>query len=318
MSSSHRVLEFTPAQHRPSENGAERMLRSDIAFELSGPSPAMQRLWSQIRHVGPYFRTALLLGEPGTGAGAVAEALHQASPFRDQKLRILPASAAEIYFAYGGAHGRNPTNGILYLPEVEQLSSIAQRGVLRLVRLRGGRAGCVIAKARQDLRALVSGGSFCAELAASLNALRIVLPPLRERPEDVPTLLRAFFTETQEPTPPQLSADFLRAASEYSWRRNLDQMREMVSWLQENHSGPELTAADFAAARVLQEPDPVTHEPPVRMVRLDVIVYEHLRAVLLACQGNKLRAAEILGISRSTLYRMLDATAPSALLGRTG
>src|SRR5262249_43754781 len=101
------------------------------------------------------------------------------------------------------------------------------------------------------------------------------------------------------------------AISEYTWPGNLDQLRSALSWMLEHREGA-LTPADLQAAIAEVRAEAEAVETPVRMVPLDHIVQEHVRAVLIGCNGNKLRAAEVLGISRSTLYRMLDAASVSS------
>ena len=95
-------------------------------------------------------------------------------------------------------------------------------------------------------------------------------------------------------------------------------MDEIVTWLLTEHEAERLHAVDFEAACAVHGAKRLSTVMPVRLERLDQLVQEHIRAVLMACGGNKLRAAEVLGISRSTLYRMLDATVPSAMLSMTG
>jgi len=321
MATTPRVLPFTSAKASPSATGPAMPAWGGESFCLNGPSPAIARLWSQLQRVAPYFRTALLTGEAGTGAEFAARALHDRSPFRDKALKVLSAAAAEVYFGLGGTGSRGPVNCAVYLEELEKLSRTAQRGLLQLVKLRGPRASCVIAFARQDLRALVSAGNFSAELAASLGGLRIALPALRDRREDIPALLQRIVERTSEQMErrePLLDAEFIAAACGFQWPRNLDQMGEMVAWLLTHGPDNEFGKDDFEAACRADEQQPGTEAQPVRMVRLEELVQEHVRAVLLACDGNKLRAAEVLGISRSTLYRMLDATVPVALLSRAG
>jgi len=321
MTTTSRILPFTSAKASSTAPEPAAPAWGGESFSLNGPSPAIARLWSQLQRVAPYFRAALLTGETGTGAEFAARALHDQSPFRGKALKVLSAAAAEAYFGPGGAGSRGLVNCVVYLEELEKLSRMAQRGLLQLVRLRGSRAHCVIAFARHDLRALVSAGSFSAELATALGGLRIALPALRDRREDIPALLQRIVERTAEQMDrmePMLGAEFVTAACEFQWPRNLDQMGEIVAWLLRNRPGYEFGKDDFDAACEAFESQPDASAQPVRMVRLEELVQEHVRAVLLACDGNKLRAAEVLGISRSTLYRMLDATAPVALLSRAG
>ena len=315
-----RILPFSSIKTSVAPVERDTTVSMAESFCLNGRSAAIAKLWSQLQRVAPYFRTALLMGEPGTGAESAARALHDQSPFRDKPLKVLAAGAAEIYFAQGGVGMRNP-NGAVFVEEVEKLSRAAQAGLLQLVRVRGSRSACVIAFARNDLRALVSAGSFSGELAAALGGLRIALPALRERREDIPALLAGIVSRTAAKlgrAEPLLGADFVEAACEFVWPGNLDQMAEMLAWLLSYRAESEFHREDFEAACEVYQPETVSVLKPVRMAKLEEMVQEHIRAVLLACEGNKLRAAEVLGISRSTLYRMLDAGAAVGLLSRAG
>lgn len=314
MNYSSRLLPFSSAKAPAAPTQAV------AASGLDGTSAAVAELRSKLLRVAPYFRTVLLTGEMGTGAAFAARVLHDHSPFRSKPLKVLAAGPAEVYFAPDSAGVRSP-NGVVFVEELAKLSRTAQAGLLHLVRVRGPRAVCVIAFAPNDLRALVSAGSFSGELAAALGGLRIALPSLRDRREDIPTLLMEILSRTAAKlgrTEPLLGEDFVKAACNFAWPRNLDQMGEVVAWLLSHRAASELHRDDFEAASEACEPRMAGTTKPVRMARLEEMVQEHIRAVLLACEGNKLRAAEILGISRSTLYRMLDAAAVNGFLRRAG
>ena len=145
-----------------------------------------------------------------------------------------------------------------------------------------------------------------------LSSLRIAVPALRERVDDLPLLLSQVFQSEAAALAlplPQLDSSFIAAAIEFTWPGNLVQFHAAVSWLLQHRNQPTLSAADLHAAIAESLSLPEAEEPTVRMIPLDDVVQEHVRAVLVGCNGNKLRAAEVLGISRSTLYRMLDAAA---------
>jgi transcriptional regulator of acetoin/glycerol metabolism len=108
----------------------------------------------------------------------------------------------------------------------------------------------------------------------------------------------------------------LRAAMEYPWPGNLRELTSVVTALltAPTPGSDELTAVHFHKALATHQQQRASDPAAVRLVTLDVVVQEHINSVLRACRGNKLRAAEVLGISRSTLYRMLDAAAVHAPL----
>jgi DNA-binding NtrC family response regulator len=248
----------------------------------------MARLWSQLRLLAPHFRVALLTGEPGCGADAVAQALHDLSPFAGTPfIRIRSADADRQL----------------------RLSPASQQVVTRLLRLRRHRRIAIVASTGVDLRPLVSAGTFNGELFANLGSLRLQIPSLRERVQDIPLLTHQFLqaeATRQGRTIPAVDPAFLAAINDYTWPGNLDQLRSAIAWMLEHCEGA-LTAADLHAAIAEVRAETESAEVSVRMVPLDHVVQEHVRAVLIGCNGNKLRAAEVLGISRSTLYRMLDA-----------
>jgi len=315
MSTTSRVIPFSPARPLPSNPAA-----IDESQLLVGPSPVTQQLWEHIRRVAPYFRTALLTGESGTGAVAAVRALHNLSPSARRHLFVLTPDEAERRLT-GGMAFIAPGESMLYFPEVTKLSLAAQAGLMRALRLRGPLAVRVIAYARRGLRPALSAGAFSTDLAAALSAVHIALPALRDRSEDIPLLLQHLLYQNavaRNLDAPILADDFLEAATKYEWPGNLDQMGLVIRWLLAHNSGNALRSADLEAAiAALSEKAPSNAEK-TRMVRLDTIVQEHIRAVLYACNGNKLRASEVLGISRSTLYRMLEAPQSAGSLAIAG
>jgi DNA-binding NtrC family response regulator len=275
---------------------------------LLGPSASITHVWSQIRRVAPYFRTALLTGERGSGTEAAAQALHQLSPLNDRPFIVMTPADCEARLT--GPTSPRFAGDTLFFPEVDHLSAAAQQSLLRILRHRRPHQVCVIAAAQGDLRPLVSAGSFSSVLATQLSALHIAMPPLRERQEDIPALAIHLITQEARAagilTPPSITPELLQVLSEHPWPGNLDQLQTVLRRLLRRHPN---AAPDTAALRSLLED---SHTPtttpiePVRLLKLDQVIQEHIRAVLLRCNGNKLRAAEVLGISRSTLYRMLD------------
>jgi DNA-binding NtrC family response regulator len=277
---------------------------------LIGNSPAVQHLRAQVRRVGPYFRTALLTGEAGCGDEAIARSLHELSPAADRPFAVLSADRAEQRF--GSAEGPVPaaTEGTLYFPAIASLSRSAQQRLLQLIRTRNPSTPHLIAYAPGGLRPLIGAGSFSPELAAALGAVRIALPPLRERVGDMPFLLQHLLKAELPPDrhrPIYLTEAFTEAAARFHWPGNLAQLEAALHWLAEGAHGGSLNPADLHSALEAIASSERNLPPQVRLVRLEVVMHEHIRSVLVACNGNKLRAAEILGISRSTLYRMLDA-----------
>lgn len=290
---------------------AASALALDASVWLAGSSAAMAQLRGQLRRVAPYFRTALLTGERGCGEAIAARILHQMSALHDRPFLELTPSAAELRFNSRGL----PTgqlDGMLYLPQPHRLSRSTQVLLLRLLREHGPQAPRMVAYAERGLRSLVSSGSFSADLADALGALRITLPALRERAEDIPALLTHMLqaiAEKRSSRAPELAPNLLEAAMRHPWPGNLVQLHSAAVGLSNRTGASALQAADLIAV-LSAVPDAQPRERrETCLMRLDDVIQEHIRSVLSACNGNKLRTAEVLGISRSTLYRMLDAQA---------
>jgi DNA-binding NtrC family response regulator len=215
------------------------------------------------------------------------------------------AAEAEERFASNHLPPEITMAGVLYLAEAEQLSRPAQDGLLRMLRMQNARSTRIVAFVGKGLKPLISAGFFSPELAGALGSLRIILPALRERAADIPMLLLHYLHYSSQPD--HVSPDFTALASRFAWPGNLPQLHSVAEWLTVHRSAKTLSAEDLSDALESMSDQPAQPAGP-RLVRLEQVAQEHIRSVLMACNGNKLRAAEVLGISRSTLYRMLDST----------
>lgn len=301
----------------PSHSSSASAASAELALTLLGPSAAMSQLWAQMRRLAPHIRTVLLTGSPDAGQEAVARLLLDLSHHPRRHFIVLNHTEAEERLTRVQGPGALPQDVFLFLPEVDRLSPVAQNHLLRLLRTRRTGEFSVAVAATEDLRSLVSMGRFSSELAQALGFVRLALPALKERVEDIPMLLSQMLAAraqtAQRPTP-QVSEPLLRAAMQHSWTGNLVELSTIADdLLAHSQPGLELSLADWHRA-VTVERAPKVVPQPVRMVKLDTVIQEHIYAVLRGCRGNKLRAAEVLGISRSTLYRMLDSSAQSSAL----
>ncbi len=248
---------------------------------LSGPSSAMTQVRGQIRRVAPYFRTALLIGERGCGEEAAARTLHELSPLSHRQ--FVRFTVAEDDPICGKAYPLESLadKGMLYLPRPERLPHSIQMALLRMIRRRGAQTPRIVAFAERGLRPLVSASGFSSDLANSGAPV------------------------------PQLAPDLLDMTRRLPWPGNLTQLYSVAEDLLQQQNKPLLDATDLESVLGSNAKTTTHHDNEIRMMRLDDVIQEHIRAVLFACNGNKLRTAEILGISRSTLYRMLDTSAPA-------
>jgi DNA-binding NtrC family response regulator len=283
---------------------------------LIGSSAATTRLRLQVRRIGPHFRSVLIQGASGTGKQTVAYALHRTSPVSDGPF-LTSASGARVGYLVKLAQ-----RGTLYLDRIDRMTLAAQDEMLDALE-RSEWAGnglaspshtCprLIASATQDLSALASAGRFRQQLFHRLSTVQIALPSLTDRIEDIPLLAAHFLSHTAQGRHKEiaLSEDAMTWLRAHSWPGNL---RELKSLLENAalhaESGSirakQLTAVAEASAAA-QTDAHAAAQPAFEPARLQDVIEKHVLHVLKSCAGNKLRAAELLGISRSTLYRMLD------------
>jgi DNA-binding NtrC family response regulator len=312
-----------------------------------GESAAVRRLRFQIQRIAPYFRTALIRGEIGSGKELVARTLHALSPGAAGPFIVTTAFALAEPLASGpasqpasaGSLLESARGGTLYIGGVGELSFGLQEVLFRLLRdCEGPRAAArrtnphrfqqpdmcladrrgvdtrglgmrILASSDRDLRTLSGIGQFRHDLYARLSAVEISVPPLRQRIEDIPILAEWLLRRLADGSgqSPQLLAEAtLAQLQKRAWPHNLRELERVMAHAAALAEGGAIEPRHLLA---LVEPgfgDPVAMHA-VKLERLHDVVQRHVLDVLTRCSGNKLRAAEVLGISRSTLYRMLEA-----------
>ncbi len=305
---------------------------------LLGESAAICRMRSQIQRIAPYYRTALIRGEAGSGKQFVARAIHALSPAADGPFVV--ANAATIAESFANAEtSRSPSadalpesahGGTLYLGSVGELSFALQAALFRFIRTCEERRPAsqsssrndfrrpasrrpdirILASSDRDLRTLSSIGQFRQDLYARLSAVEILVPPLRQRVEDIAILaawlLRRVAEQSNQP-PKLLAESTVSQLQNRLWPANLRELERVLI------QAAALAEGNFIEPRHLLAlvESPSSSSPTIRIERLQDVIQRHVLDVLSRCGGNKLRAAELLGISRSTLYRMLDASSVS-------
>lgn len=275
---------------------------------MVGSSTAMQSVLMKLRRIGPHFRTVLLRGERGTGHDLAAQTLH-----------ALGAGIHTTYLKYETAEHashENPfhperlfhaaTGGTLFLDEISKLPLALQAQLIQAIRMQEARklhalTPRLIASTSVDLKSYAASGYFRQDLYLRLSMIEIALPPLRERLEDIQELVEHFSAKAHREHALRsipFSSEAIARLRRYHWPGNVRELEDVV-----------LAATSRCATDVVNTENlpPLNAPPSETRTRLDDVVRQHVRAVLQECAGNKLRAAEMLGISRSTLYRMLEA-----------
>jgi DNA-binding NtrC family response regulator len=296
---------------------------------LLGDSVAIRRLRSQIQRIAPYFRTALIRGEVGSGKQLVARTIHSLSPGADGPFVLCAVSALAQALTpspaqqpsgsttpAGAALLESAQGGTLYLGEIGELPFPLQAPLVRFLRSFAERRAetrrwelRIIAATHRDLRTMSAIGQFHHELYARLSAVELFVPPLRQRVEDIPMLaawlLRRLAERTGESAKILAEATLARLQDRV-WPGNLRELERVVAQAAALAEGPVIEARHLLAL-VEPEHSHATAAAPEKIERLQDVIQQHVLEVLTRCAGNKLRAAELLGISRSTLYRMLES-----------
>jgi DNA-binding NtrC family response regulator len=294
----------------------------------------MKRLRLQVRRIGPHFRSVLVSGEAGTGKEWVARALHGMGRPAGGPFVVCHAAAIEdAPVEFGESMGRvdaitrlmkRAQRGTLFLDGVSEMPLEAQGRLLRVLRMRESAQSereasqrtdlRIIAATEEDLRILVSRGRFRQDLYRRLATVVIALPPLRERMEDLPELARCFlrrFAQLYGRSVREISDEAMETMKMYRWPGNLRELEEVLRNGVLQCKGSVVESQHLPVFAEVRGTGPSTTVDG-ESVRLQDVVEQHVLRVLKDCAGNKLRAAEVLGISRSTLYRMLDAGTSAA------
>ena len=300
---------------------------------LVGSSPGMRGILRTVHSLRHNESTVLVEGESGTGKELVARALHAASPRRDGPFipvdcGALPETIIESELfghekgAFTGAVGapglfRVAHGGTLFLDEIGEIPPAVQAKLLRAlqekeVRPVGSTRAVpvdlrVICATHRSLQEMVGQGSFRQDLFYRLNVVRLALPPLRERREDIP-LLAQHLLEQHQPAgrpPTRFSPDALERLCGYDWPGNVRELENAIEAAIALAAGPVLEARDFPVGR--GEAADRRHQAPTGLpLSLDAYEREALERALAESGGDAREAARRLGIGRSTLYRKLS------------
>jgi two-component system nitrogen regulation response regulator GlnG len=344
---------------------AEAPKPADEALPLIGRSPAMQEIYRIIARLTTTDLTVMINGESGAGKELVARALHdygrrRAGPFVAINMAAIPRELIESELfghergAFTGATNRHvgrfeqASGGTLFLDEIGDMPPEAQTRLLRVLQegeytTVGGRQPIranarIIAATHRDLRALIRAGQFREDLFYRLNVVPIRLPPLRERPDDIPVLAQHFLNKAQAEGLPAKIVDQAAMAmlSAYRWPGNVRELENLIRRLAALVPQPVITEAilaqelaDYTVAEETapaangDDPDNMTTVVERHISRLlatlresgeEGVLYERalaelerplIRMTLAETRGNQIRAAALLGLNRNTLRKKI-------------
>src|SRR5881296_1954403 len=329
------------------ENRALRQ-QVDERFALEnilGESPALREVLDTIRQVAPSSANVLIEGESGTGKELAAHAIHNLSRRNKAKFVVVHCAAlsptlleSELFGhergAFTGAHERRigrfeqANGGTIFLDEIGEIDSSTQVKLLRVIseerafeRVGGNqtlRADVrLIAATNKNLEQLVREGKFRDDLFFRLNVVRITMPPLRDRKEDIPLLIRGFlrhFCKENNKPLVDLTPDAMDALLAYNWPGNVRELRTAIEHGVVMATGPKITLRDLpmavrqAATAKLPGGVSATEAFGEKTSPLDLHETERrlIAQALAATNGNVTAAAKKLGISRRTLHRKIN------------
>ncbi|MBI2423820.1 MAG: sigma-54-dependent Fis family transcriptional regulator [Candidatus Hydrogenedentes bacterium] len=307
-----------------------QLLQEASAMPLLAQSPALRQIQELIRQVGPSSANVLITGENGTGKGVVARALHQASERSEAPMITVNAGGlseslfeSELFGHVKGAFtdaredraGRFELadGGTLFLDEIANLSMKMQARLLRVLetgefeRVGSSRTRRVntriLAATNANLHAAVEAGEFRRDLFFRLNTVHIDVPPLRDRPEDIPHLAEHFLSrhvQRYRKPPLHFSVAALEHLLAYSWPGNVRELDHAVE------RAVLLVAGDTIDVPGLRLPGNNAGRPDLESLSLEEVERLLIEKALRRHEGNVSRAAKALGLSRSGLYRRME------------
>jgi DNA-binding NtrC family response regulator len=299
---------------------------------LIGLSERMQRVYKVIQKVSLHEYPVLILGESGTGKELVAKSVHFSGPRKDRPFvpvdcsSLVPTLIESELFGYvkgaftGALHGKQglleaANGGTLFLDEIGDMPVDLQAKLLRALQEREVKpVGSterrridvrIIAATNRDLDSAIKAGSFRQDLYFRLNVVQLKLPPLRERKSDIPLLVTSFlekFSASQQ-TFRNISEDAMRQLIAYDWPGNVRELENAIERAVALGSGPIVHVADLPSN--LQYPTSERLPERNELVPLEELERRAILRTLRETAGDKLQAARILGIGKTTLYRKL-------------
>jgi len=302
--------------------------------DLIGHSSTMQALIEDASQVADSMASVLITGESGTGKGLLARFVHRNSPRREGPLITVNCGAlpdnlleSELFGyepgAFTGARGRKEgrfdaaAGGTLFLDEITEMAPAVQAKLLRVLqdgnyeRLGGTKTlhsdARVLAATNRDPREAVQSGVLREDLYYRLDVIRIHLPPLRERQDDIPMLARhfvAFYTRRHARKITAIAPEAIEALQTWSWPGNVRELENAIERAVVLCRKDTITLQDLPPGLAAQRANPIRLTFEVGSP-LSLVERKMIEATLRRVDGDKTRAAQLLGVTSRTLYRRL-------------
>jgi two-component system response regulator HydG len=313
----------------------ERMNPKSAFGMIVGDSVEMERLYRIIAKAAQSTHPVLILGESGTGKELVARSIHFSGPAKDKPFipvdcgSLVPTLIESELFGHakGAFTGANRAKdgllsvaegGTVFLDEIGELPVDLQAKLLRAIQEKEIRpVGCtkavpmnarILAATHRDLETAVAEGRFRRDLYYRLNVLTLRIPPLRERKQDIPLLVQYFLERMAQNTGirRQISDDALKTLVQFDWPGNVRELENCIERACTMSSGPLLHAADLPT--IMQDSrrnDGAKDAASRNVVPIAELEKQAILGTIDRLNGDKLLAAKLLGIGKTTLYRKL-------------
>jgi DNA-binding NtrC family response regulator len=317
-----------------------RMLREKIKSKqgfgsIIGRSPEMDKLYRIIAKAAQSSHPVLILGESGTGKEMVARSIHFSGAFRDKPFipvdcgSLVPTLIESELFGYvkgaftGAVHSKDgllaiAEGGTVFLDEVGELPVDLQAKLLRAIQEKEIRpVGStkrvsinvrILAATNRDLEQAVAQGTFRRDLYFRLNVLSLRIPPLRERRQDIPLLADHFLERLNRGVdqPRTLSDEAMKLMLAYDWPGNVRELENCLERACAFTTGPKITVADLPSAiSNAQSSMPLSEDGAAKIIPMAELEKQTILKTIEQLKGDKLLAARLLGIGKTTLYRKL-------------
>jgi len=312
--------------------------------DLIGASPAMRDIFALIRKVAHGRSTVLITGDSGTGKEVVARTLHYHGARADQPFIPVNCSAipeglleselfGHVKGAFTGAIAskrglfEEASGGTLFLDEIGDMGPGLQSKLLRVlqdgeIRPVGGNQSMavdvrIVAATHQDLMERIETGEFREDLYYRLNVIPIHIPPLSERPEDIPALVDAFVKKHSDGSRRSFSTAAVRELKSWNWKGNARELENVVERTLALSDSIEIGIEDLPSVRASEgenghASDAFLGSAAERQLKLRDVEEMYIEEVLRRTNGNKVQASKILGVDRKTLYRRIERRAQAA------
>ena len=316
-----------------------RMLREKVKSTqgfggIIGRAPEMEKLYRMITKAAQSSHPVLILGESGTGKELVARSIHFSGPYRDQPFipvdcgSLVPTLIESELFGYvkgaftGAVQAKEgllsmAEGGTIFLDEIGELPVDLQAKLLRAIQEKEVRpVGStkrvninvrILAATNRDLEQAVSSGTFRRDLYFRLNVLNLRIPPLRERRQDVPLLIEHFLDKLSRDSGRQLklSDNAMKMMLAYDWPGNVRELENSLERACAISSGPILQMVDLPSSITGDGHSLSNRSESAKIISMSELEKNAILSTITQVNGDKLMAARLLGIGKTTLYRKL-------------